>query len=80
MSWHYVAVKKVVEGYEQFEIHEAYPDLCDPGGLLPITENSVSPYGDTLDGLEKTLMAMLDGIRRHPVVDDADYNDEGAGE
>jgi hypothetical protein len=74
MGWHYQVVRKVCDGEERFEMHEAYPDLPrDAGEPLPITESAISPSGETIDDLRWTLKAMLEDLDRYEPVNEADY-------
>lgn len=73
MGWHYQVVRTVDRGEESFAIHEAYPDIREDGEPLPITENAITPYGETIEDLRWSLRAMLEDIDRHGVVEMSDY-------
>lgn len=73
MGWHYQVVRTVRDGEEEFAIHEAYPDIREPGEPLPITENAIMPHGDSVDDLRWSLKAMLEDLDRYGVVEAADY-------
>jgi hypothetical protein len=78
-GWHFQVVHSVLpqDGEDVYEIHEAYPGAMDEvGGLVPITTNAVSPYGETIESLKWMLNQMLVDIDRYGIVEAADYEEK----
>lgn len=67
MTWNYRVIKSTDEhGETLLQIHEAFYN--DSGELSLITENPVTPAGETLDELKADLEHMLEDLM-HPVLE-----------
>ena len=70
MGWHYQAVRRrTPNGDDWIEVREAYPDLREDDGPLPITEGTCKVDGETVDDIRWALKAMLNDLDRHGVID-----------
>jgi hypothetical protein len=66
-TWNYRVIKSTNDdGETLYQIHEAFYN--DSGELSLITENPVSPCGETLDELKRDLDRMIEDLR-HPVLE-----------
>lgn len=86
-TWNHRIVKKefLVKGkveetyYEVYEVH-----YNSNGEICAITQNSIKPYGETIEELEQTLQRMLDACKK-PILTDgeiefADWDEQEAEE
>lgn len=75
--WNYRIVRrKWDKGPDTFGIHEAYYD--DKKKVHSITEDSVSPFGETRDEVLSCLRMMINDADRAPVLNYEDIPEDGA--
>lgn len=80
MTWNHRVVKRTYElpdgtTEDQYGIHEAY---CDENKLVfAITENPVSPHGESINELKESLEWMSNALKA-PVLDWDNIPEEGA--
>lgn len=58
MTWNY----RVIKNKDMFEIHEVYYN--DKGEITGVTENSVSPGGETLEELQEDMKHYAEALKR----------------
>jgi hypothetical protein len=71
MTWNYRVVRVEEEGYDRYQLYEVYYD--DDGKLEGMTENSMHPYGESVEELQNDLEYMMEALRK-PVLDMKDLN------
>ena len=82
MSWNYRIVRRLVPsgvtgGVEpHFSVHEAYYDK--EGRCWGITENAVSPSGETLEEFRGDMAIFSVDVRKRPVLNYEDVPESGA--
>ena len=66
MAWDYRVIKHIDEGEVSYQIHEVYYD--EDQVIKSWTENSIKPYGETLEELKKDILMQLQGLDK-PILD-----------
>jgi len=66
MSWNYRVIRHIVDEEEFFQIHEVHYN--DDGHPEMITEEPISPFGETVEELSHTMIHMLSGLTK-PILD-----------
>lgn len=58
--WNYCVCEQVLDDGSIYHIHEMYFD--DSGDIQGVTENPITPMGETLEELKRELSRMLDTV------------------
>lgn len=71
MTWNYRVVRIEEEEYDRYHLYEVYYD--DDGKIEGMTEESMHPYGESVEELQNDLEYMMEALKQ-PVLDMKDLN------
>jgi hypothetical protein len=66
MTWNYRVVRIEEEEYDRYQLYEVYYD--DDGKIEDMTEDSMHPYGESVEELQNDLEYMMEALKQ-PVLD-----------